>query len=94
MEGRNGARQVRDVDFVRHEVSVRRTLMPVHRYGEEPYRGRVEGPPKTDAGDRIIPMPEWLCEDLARIVAARSTVDRDAYLFQTRYSNPLNRTIP
>ena len=28
---------------------------------------------------------------MARIVAARSTVDRDAYLFQTRYSNPLNR---
>ena len=83
--------RVRDVDFVRHEVPVRRTLMPVHRYGEEPYRGRVEGPPKTDAGDRTIPIPEWLCEDLARIVAARSTVDRDAYLFQTRYSNPLNR---
>jgi integrase len=70
-------------------------LGPPHAYARPSLRrralpGRVEGPPKTDAGDRTIPIPEWLCEDLAGIVAARSTVDRDAYLFQTRYGNPLN----
>lgn len=83
--------RVRDVDFVHHEVSVRATVMPVHRYGDEPYRGRVEGPPKTDAGDRTIPIPEWLCQDLAKMIAARGNLDRDGFLFQTRYGNPLNR---
>ncbi len=68
--------RLRDVDFVGHEVSVRTTLMPVHRYGDQPYRGRVEGPPKTDAGDRTIPIPAWLCEDLARMIAARGNLDR------------------
>jgi integrase len=83
--------RVRDIDFARHEVSVRATLMPVHRYGDQPYMGRVEGPPKTDAGDRTIPIPEWLCHDLAAIIASRGTLDRDGFLFQTRYGNPLNR---
>lgn len=83
--------KVDDVDFVRHEVSVRRTLMPVHRYGDQAYQGRVEGPPKTDAGDRTIPVPSWLCEDLAGMLAERHEVNRDAYLFQSRYGNPLNR---
>lgn len=41
--------RVRDIDFVRHVVTVRSTLMPVHKFGDEPYR-MVEGPPKTDAG--------------------------------------------
>lgn len=83
--------RLRDVDFVGHEVSVRTRLMPVHRYGDQPYRGRVEGPPKTDAGDRTIPIPAWLCEDLARMIAARGNLDRATFLFQTRYGNPLNR---
>ena len=83
--------RVRDVDFIRHEVSVPATLMPVHRYGDEPYRARVEGPPKTDAGDRTIPIPAWLCNDLARMLTARSDANRDSFLFQTRYRNALNR---
>ena len=41
--------RVRDVDFVRHAVSIRSTLMPVHGYGDEPWR-MVEGPPM--AGNR------------------------------------------
>jgi integrase len=82
--------RVRDVDFVRHVLYVRSTLMPVHGFGDEPYR-IVEGPPKTEAGDRAVPVPGWLCDDLAAMLAKRGTVDRDAYLFQTRYGNPLNR---
>ncbi len=82
--------RVRDVDFARHVVSVRSTLMPVHRFADEPYRV-VEGPPKTLAGDRAIPIPAWLCEDLAAMLAARESVDRDGYLFVSRYGNPLNR---
>jgi integrase len=68
-------------------------MMPVHKFGDEPYR-MVEGPPKTDAGDRVIPIPEWLSTDLSALLAERAEgreVDRDSYLFQTRYGNPLNR---
>jgi integrase len=61
--------RVRDVDFVRHAVSVRSTLMPVHGYGDEPWR-MVEGPPKTDAGDRTVPIPAWLCDVLPALRAA------------------------
>jgi integrase len=82
--------KVRDVDFVRHADSVRRTFMPVHGYGDEPWQ-MVEGPPKTDAGDRTVPIPAWLCADLAAMLAARGHTDRDAWLFQTRQHNPLHR---
>jgi integrase len=51
----------------------------------------VEGPPKTDAGDRTVPIPAWLCDDLAAMLAARGDNDRDAWLFQTRQHNPLHR---
>jgi len=82
--------KVRDVDFVRHAVSVRRTFMPVHGYGDEPWQ-MVEGPPKTDAGDRTVPIPAWLCADLAAMLTARGHPDRGAWLFQTRQHNPLHR---
>ncbi|MGA3218752.1 MAG: site-specific integrase [Acidimicrobiales bacterium] len=82
--------RVRDVDFVRHAVSVRSTLMPVHGYGDEPWR-MVEGPPKTDAGDRTVPIPAWLCDDLAAMLAPRADRNRDTWLFQTRQHNPLHR---
>ena len=82
--------RVRDVDFARHIVSVRSTLMPVHRFADEPYRV-VEGLPKTLAGDRAIPVPAWLFDDLAAMLAARGTIDRDGFLFVSRYGNPVNR---
>jgi integrase len=81
---------VRDVDFARHVITVRGTRMPVHKFADEPYR-MVEGPPKTDAGDRAIAVPGWLCDDLAAMLAARGTIDRDGWLFVTRYGNGLNR---
>jgi integrase len=84
--------RVRDVDLTRGLVHVRATMMPVHKFGDVPYR-MVEGPPKTDAGDRVIPIPEWLCTDLAAMLAERASgpVDRAGFLFQTRYGNPVNR---
>jgi hypothetical protein len=45
--------------LLRHSVSARTALMPVHGYGIEAWR-MVEGPPKTDAGDRTLPIPAWL----------------------------------
>ncbi|MGA8725374.1 MAG: tyrosine-type recombinase/integrase [Acidimicrobiales bacterium] len=88
--------RVGSVDFVRNEVHVTETLLPVHRYGDEDYQSAVSGPPKTDAGDRTIPIPEWLTGDLAAMVGARAkragtSAKRTDYLFQTRYGNPINR---
>jgi integrase len=88
--------RVCDVDFSRHLIHVHQTVLPVHRFDSEVF-GLVNGPPKTSAGDRRIPVPEWLCDDLAAMVAARhagrakARIDQSEYLFQTRYSNPLNR---
>jgi integrase len=89
-------RRVCDVDFSRHLIHVHQTVLPVHSFDSEGF-GLVTGPPKTSAGDRRIPVPEWLCDDLAAVVATRHTgrakapIDRSEYLFQTRYGNPLNR---
>ncbi len=88
--------RVCDVDFTRHVVHVHQTVLPVHRFDTERF-GLVAGPPKTSAGDRRIPIPEWLCNDLVGVVAARhadvstEAIDRSEYLFQTRYGNPVNR---
>jgi len=84
--------RVRDIDLARGLVHVRATMMPVHKFGDEPYQ-MVEGPPKTEAGNRSIPIPAWLATDLSAMLAERSggLVDRASFLFQTRYGNPVNR---
>jgi len=88
--------RVGNVDFGRRSLHVSGTLQPVERHDGAPW-ALVEGPPKTAAGDRRIPLPAWLCDDLAAVLAARKaklgpqSVDRTAYLFQTRYGNPVNR---
>jgi integrase len=55
----------------------------------------VGGPPKTDAGDRDIPIPAWLCDDLAAMLAERGAgqhkgVGRDDFLFVRPTGLPLN----
>jgi integrase len=88
--------RVCDVDFGRHVIHVHQTVLPVHRFDSQGF-GLVTGPPKTGAGDRRIPIPEWLSEELAAMVAMRHSghpvaeADRTEPLFQTRYGNPLNR---
>ena len=83
------------VDFVRHVVHVHETLQPIHAFGDHPYH-LVTGPTKTDAGDRRIPIPEWLTEQLAAMLAERATassrpVHRDDYLFVRPRGGPLER---
>jgi integrase len=63
------------IDFTRATVHVTETLNVVHRYGDE-RRTIVEGPTKTTAGDRIIPMPAWLRDELAALLARRPDIDR------------------
>jgi len=89
--------RVCDVDFARHVIHVSQTVLPVHSLDSEGF-GLVTGPPKTSAGDRRIPIPPWLCGDLAAMVSARrggngraGTQPKNEFLFQTRYGNPLNR---
>jgi integrase len=88
--------RVRSVDLTRGAVHICETLLPVHRFGDEPYRSDVAGPPKTAAGNRTVPIPQWLCVEVAAQLAQRAErrgypIGGEEYLFQTRYGNPLNR---
>lgn len=87
--------RVCDLDTSKQVLHVSQTLLPLHGFDTESFR-LVTGPPKTTAGDRKIPLPEWLCKDIATMVTARA--ERRGYptgaselLFQTRYGNPINR---
>jgi integrase len=72
--------RVRSVDFVRGTVHVAETLNAVHSFPGHDY-GIETGPTKTEAGDRVLPIPAWLRDDLAAILAARGDVTPDGYLF-------------
>jgi integrase len=87
--------RVRSINFPRRMVSVSETLMPVNRFEESVY-GLVEGPTKTEAGDRDIPIPQWLCDDIAAMLAARANarggpVSLDEHMFLRPTGIPLNR---
>lgn len=58
------------VDFARSTVHITETLNVVHRYGDAK-RTLVEGPTKSTAGDRVLPMPAWLRDDLAAMLTQR-----------------------
>ena len=91
---------VGDLDFMRRRIEAASTYQPVHRYGDdvrgiEPYQ-MVTGPTKTEAGDRSIPLPEWLCDAIAAELAARARqlgrpLGREEPLFVTQHGNRINR---
>ena len=91
--------RVCDVNFVKHVIHVSQTVLPACTPSTARASGSSSGPPKTSAGDRRIPIPAWLCDDLAAMVAARrranggelNSGEGDEFLFQTGYGNPLNR---
>ena len=56
-------------------MHVTETLNVVHRYGEAK-RTLVEGPTKSTSGDRVLPMPAWLRDDLAAMLAQRDEAQR------------------
>lgn len=83
------------VDFVRHVVHVHETLQPIHKFGDHPY-ALVAGPTKTEAGDRRIPIPQWLAEQLAEMLVERAgeaggPADRADYVFVRPQGDPLQR---
>lgn len=82
--------RVGDVDLVRGLVQVRRTRSPVAGY-DGGDRQHVDGPVKTEAGHRTIPIPAWLCTELAADLARRAPVRRDDPLIVNRHGRPVNR---
>lgn len=86
--------RVRSVDFTRRRIAVETSVVPVHGFGGEGFR-LVEGRTKTAAGDRDIPIPAWLCDMLAEMLATRAAarggpVHRDEWLFTQPKGGPLN----
>ena len=82
--------RVEDVDLVRRVVHVRRTWSPVPGFDGGP-REFVSGPVKSDAGQRSIPLPGWLCEELAADLARRAPVGRGDPLILNQQARPVNR---
>ena len=83
--------KVTDLDFERRVLHAGPTHSPIG-----PYDGRarehLDGPPKSDAGYRSIPLPHWLCEALAADLANRpGTVGPSDYLILNQHGQPLNR---
>jgi integrase len=46
----------------------------------------VEGPPKTESSIRTVPVPAWLCDELATLTSGRGP---DTYLFTASKGGPL-----
>jgi integrase len=63
--------RVRHVDAVRKELHVAETLNVVHGYDDQPYTVH-RGLTKTAAGDRFLPLPQSICDDLAAMLSVRA----------------------
>ena len=82
--------RVDDIDLMRRVVHVRRTWSPIPAYAGGS-REFVAGPVKTDAGERSIPIPGWLCDQLAAGLAKRTDVDREDPLIVNKQGRAVNR---
>lgn len=87
--------RIRSVDFARNLLSVTESLVSVSAYGDHKI-ALVEGPPKTEAGDRTIPIPSWLTIDIAEHLRTRmeqrgAPLDPREPLFVNGAGRPLNR---
>jgi integrase len=85
--------RVGSVDFRRGRIRVDTSLVPVHAFGDEGFR-LVEGPTKTEAGDRDVPVPQGLCDLLVEMLAGRQVegakVESSDSLFTQPKGGPLN----
>jgi integrase len=82
--------RVEDADLVRRIVYVRQTWSPIPGFDGRA-REYTYGPVKSDAGQRSIPIPEWLCEQLAADLARRVAVRRRDPLIVNVHGHPVNR---
>lgn len=85
--------RIRDVDFPRRRIYVEASLVTVEAYGDTP-ASQSEGPPKTAAGQRAIPIPQWLCDELGAVLKARGEgglpPSRNDHLFVGVNGRPLD----
>jgi integrase len=78
---------VRDIEFQRRRMHVHQTLNYVHGY-DGGTATLERGSTKTDAGDRMLPLPADLCDDLAAMLAGRAErlgrpIELDEPLFES-----------
>jgi integrase len=76
--GEATALRVRDVDLRRRRFDVRRAFSTIDGL-------LVEGTPKSHQ-QRTVPLPQWLCDDLAPLVEER---DQDELVFTTPADHPI-----
>jgi integrase len=81
---------VGDVDLMRALVHVDHTYSPIPAFSGAA-RQHVDGPTKTEAAERTIPIPRWLCDDLGDMLASRDQVSRTDHLFVNQQGRPVNR---
>lgn len=79
--------RVRHLNFTRRIVHFSETVNEVNHYDDNPI-SLQRGPTKTAAGDRVLPVGEALCEDLAMMLADRAqrrgtAIDPDEPLFES-----------
>jgi integrase len=83
--------KVGDLDLTHNLLHVGPTYTPVASYDGRP-RQLVDGPPKTDAGHRPIPLPTWLCTALSTDLARRPHRPQPTdYLILNKQGQPVNR---
>ena len=73
-----------------HVIHIRRTWSPVPGFDGGTWR-YVEGPVKTDAGQRSIPIPGWLCDELAADLARRPNLQRTDPLILNKQGRAVSR---
>ena len=63
--------RVRDLDMSSRTLHVSQTVLPLHGFDNERFQ-LVTGFPKTTAGDRRIPIPDRLCDEIVSVLEARA----------------------
>jgi integrase len=81
--GELAALQRKDVDLTTRTVRIGRTLTEL-RGG-----GHMFGPPKSEAGNRIVAFPDFIVPDLADHLSLFTTEDPDALVFTSPAGSPL-----
>ncbi len=82
--------RIEDADLIRRMVHVRQTWSPIPGFDGDARR-YIYGPVKSDAGQRSIPIPDWLCEELAAGLARRASIQRHDPLIVNMDGRPVNR---
>jgi integrase len=77
--GELAALRIGDLDAQRRELHITATLSDINGV-------LVEGPPKTEASTRLVPIPEWLRDELVELAGGRS---RDERLFTAPEGGPV-----